>query len=130
MSESFTTQLEREAVALEERADLLRHVADGGNIEYAYADLVGNHAGPPARWWPLGIDRSLSADSIAEQVNGYLGDEPVIYRKVAAPVVRYSVIDGEGLIGATTGSEELALRWLKESTDPTARIVKLVEAEY
>ena len=130
MSESLTAQLEREAVALEERADLIRHLADGGNIEYCYADLVGNHAGPPARWWPLPIALTLGARDVTLQLGGSLNGEPVIYRKVAAPVVRYAVMDDEGLIGSTTASEDTALKWLKGSSAPGSRIVKLVETEY
>ena len=123
-------KLEHEADAIEQTADLIRHLADGGNIEYCYTDLVGNHAGPPARWWPLPIDFSLGSRDVTLQLNGSLNGEPVIYRKVDAPVVRYAVADADGLIGAYTANEDVALRWLKGSSAPGARIVKLVETDY
>ena len=130
MSDTKSHQLEREAIALEERADLLRHVADGGQVEYAYSELINSYAGPPARWWPLEVNTDLSAESIASQLDGYVAEEPVIYRKVAAKIVRYAIADDMGLVSVTAAKEELALKWLKERKDDGARIVKLVEAEY
>ena len=130
MSDTKSQQLEREAIALEERADLLRHVADGGQVEYAYSELINSYAGPPARWWPLEVNTDLSAESIASQLDGYVAEEPVIYRKVAAKIVRYAIADAMGLVSVTAAKEELALKWLKERKDDGARIVKLVEAEY
>ena len=130
MSDTKSQQLEREAIALEERADLLRHVADGGQVEYAYSELINSYAGPPARWWPLEVNTDLSAESIASQLDGYVAEEPVIYRKVAAKIVRYAIADDMGLVSVTAAKEELALKWLKERKDDGARIVKLVEAEY
>ena len=123
-------QLEVEASLMEERADLVRHVANGGRIEYAYTELIGNYAGEPARWWPLPIDLSLGAAHVASSINGFVSDDPVIYRAVQPPLVRYAVVDSEGLIGSTTSNEELALRWLKSSTVKGARIVKMVEVDY
>lgn len=130
MSNTKSQQLEREAIALEERADLLRHIADGGQVEYAYSELINSYAGPPARWWPLEVNTDLSADSISSLIDGYVGDEPVVYRKVAAKIVRYAIWDEMGTISVTTAKEELALKWLKDRNDPSARIVKLVEVEY
>ena len=130
MSDTKSQQLEREAIALEERADLLRHVADGGQVEYAYSELINSYAGPPARWWPLEVNTDLSAESIASQLDGYVAEEPVIYRKVAAKIVRYAIADDMGLVSVSAAKEELALKWLKERKDDGARIVKLVEAEY
>ena len=130
MSDTKSQQLEREAIALEERADLLRHVADGGQVEYAYSELINSYAGPPARWWPLEVNTDLSAESIASQLDGYVAEEPVIYRKVAAKIVRYAIADDMGLVSVTAAKEELALKWLKERKYDGARIVKLVEAEY
>ena len=82
---------------------MVDHVLLGGEIHYAYTDLIANYAGPPARWWPHPkLNKNLGATKIYEALDGFVGEEPVTYRIVPMKVVRYAVADDMGLIGGTT----------------------------
>jgi len=115
---------------IKEMNRMVDHVLLGGEIHYAYTDLIANYAGPPARWWPHPkLNKNLGATKIYEALDGFVGEEPVTYRIVPMKVVRYAVADDMGLIGGTTDKQELALRWLAESNSEGCRLVRLVEQD-